>query len=183
MKMMKQPNQARPTEIETPSAALRERDADKLEISYMLTEATRLLRITFDQRMREFGLTAASARALSHLRREDGLSQIELARRLEVSRMALGQTIDRLERSGHVERRPDPSDRRVWRVHLTKKAKQLLPTLTDVAAEQQALILENIPEPEVEALKKTLRQICQRLREMPIETAPEEDAMPERNVS
>ncbi len=181
---MKQPgDQTRPTELDAAAPSLREVETDKLEISYMLTEVTRLMRVAFDQSMRAFGLTAASARALSHLRREDGLSQIELARRLEVSRMALGQTIDRLEKSGHVERRPDPTDRRVWRLHLTKKAKLLLPTLTEVAAAQQTLILENIPEPEVDALKRTLRQICDRLREMPIETASEDDAIPERNVS
>ncbi len=160
---------------DSPSMSLEELATTRLEITSMLVEVTRLLRAAYDQRMRAIGLTGASARALINLFKEDGLSQIELARRLEVSRMAAGQTIDRLEKSGHVERRPDPADRRVWRLHLTKKAKQLLPTLTEIAADQQAMVLENIPEAEVEALKLTLRTVRERLRSMPIEILTEDE--------
>lgn len=34
--------------------------------------------------------------------------------------------VDRLQEHGYVERRPDPADRRVWRLHLTATAKPML---------------------------------------------------------
>ncbi|MET0546170.1 MAG: MarR family transcriptional regulator, partial [Caulobacterales bacterium] len=155
----------------------------RLDRLVMLGDATRLSRAAFDNRVRALGLTGASARALFILAKEDGLSQIELARRLDVSRMALGQTIDRLEKSGHVERRPDPTDRRVWRLHLTKAANDLLPHLAELAADNQAQILENMPEQEVEALKLSLRKITERLRSMPIQLLTEDDPVVGQNAS
>ncbi len=50
------------------------------------------------------------------------LTQTKLADLLEVSRPAIGQMIDRLEASGFVERRADPSDRRSWGVFLSPQS-------------------------------------------------------------
>ena len=53
----------------------------ELELTILIGETARLMRTAFDARMRSIGLTGASSRALFILFKEDGLSQIELARR------------------------------------------------------------------------------------------------------
>ncbi len=44
---------------------------------------------------------------------------------LEVDRASAGRMIDRMERNGWVERRPDPADRRINRLHLTDVARRV----------------------------------------------------------
>lgn len=77
-----------------------------LGTGYLLAEVTRLLRASVDRRMLDLGLTGSMWRVLVYLQREDGRSQADLAKELEVSRASLGQMIDRLEHSGHVQRAP-----------------------------------------------------------------------------
>ena len=98
-----------------------------LGTGYLLADVTRLMRAAFDEKMQELDLTASTWRVLVYLRRSDGISQADLARLLDVSRASLGQVIDRLEKSGHVVRVEHSDDRRVWRVHLTAKARAMMP--------------------------------------------------------
>ena len=158
------------TEAGVPSAAQYPRN----EIGYGLAEVTRLLRAAFDQRMRGVGLTGASWRIITSLAREDGQTQAALAERLEISRVALGEAIDRLEKTGHVARRADPADRRVWRVNLTPLSRQLLPQMFGAADELQAACYRDLSEDDLAHLAHTLGRLRERLLEMKIETPDEE---------
>lgn len=61
--------------------------------------------------------------------------QVVLARMLEVGEVTVGGLIDRLEASGHVERRPDPGrDRRVKRVFITNQRDEMLDRMSKVVA-------------------------------------------------
>ena len=158
------------TEPDVASAAQHPRH----EIGYGLSEVTRLLRAAFDQRMRGVGLTGASWRIITSLAREDGQTQANLADRLEISRVALGEAIDRLEKTGHVARRSDPADRRVWRVILTPLARELLPQVFEAADDLQKACYRDLSEEDVTHLAHTLGRLRERLLEMKIETPDEE---------
>lgn len=87
-------------------------------LGYLVADLTRLLRRIFDRRVAHLGLTRSQWRALKRLERTEGVSQVELAEQLEMEPIAVGRVVDRLHKAGFVERRADPSDRRVWRLHL-----------------------------------------------------------------
>ena len=89
----------------------------------MLSDVARLIRTVFDRRVRELGLTRAQWLVLTRLYRRPGASQTELADMLEIDRASAGRMIDRMEKNGWVERRPDAGDRRVNRLHLTAEAR------------------------------------------------------------
>ena len=93
-------------------------------IGYVLSDVARLMRTVFDRRVRELGLTRAQWLVLTRLYRRPGASQTELADMLEVDRASAGRMIDRMEKGGWVERRADPGDRRVRRLHLTAAARR-----------------------------------------------------------
>ncbi len=62
---------------------------------------------------RRTGLGLSEMAALEHLQHSPGgLTPTELGRRLSLSSGAVTALVDRLERTGHVERRPNPADRR-----------------------------------------------------------------------
>ena len=75
---------------------------------------------------RPHGLTAAQYNVLNVLApRADGMSQRELSDLLVVDRSNVTGLLDRMEKSGWVQRADDPTDRRVYRVTLTTSGRRL----------------------------------------------------------
>lgn len=71
------------------------------------------------------GLHATDTRALRVLAgAQTPMTAGELGERLDVTKSAATRTVDRLERSGHVERVPDPGDRRRVLLRLTTRAEE-----------------------------------------------------------
>src|SRR5262245_3239520 len=77
--------------------------------------------------MRRTGLTATEFDALEHLV-ETPSAPSELARLLDVTTAASTGVVDRLERRGHIERRPHPQDRRRTEVHITGSGREEMTT-------------------------------------------------------
>lgn len=94
-------------------------------LGWRLAVAGRLLRTWADARLADQGIGAQALALLLWLDGWDGLTQTELARRQRVEAPTVCRMIDRLERDGLVERRPDPGDRRATRVHLTGPGRAL----------------------------------------------------------
>jgi DNA-binding MarR family transcriptional regulator len=102
---------------------------------FLLNDVARLLRTAYDRRIRALGLTRAQWWVLTHLFRNDGMTQTELAEVLEIEKPTLGRLLDRLEAKGWVRRTPDARDRRVWRVRLAEEVAPALRTMRVIAAE------------------------------------------------
>ena len=83
---------------------------------FLIADVARLLRAAFERQISETGLTRTQWQALVYLIRQEGLTQTELAQRLDIGKATVGGVIDRLARAGLVERRDDPIDRRANRV-------------------------------------------------------------------
>jgi MarR family transcriptional regulator for hemolysin len=47
--------------------------------------------------------------------------------------IAVGRVIDRLQAAGFVERRPDPKDRRAWRLYTTEQARVIVDDMELIA--------------------------------------------------
>jgi len=110
----------------------------------LLNDLARAVRTEADRRARCHAMTRAQWMILAWLNRTPGLSQRELAEILEVEPITAGRLIDRLESRDLVERRPDPDDRRVWRLHLREPAAALLETLSVQRAEMLAIVTDGI---------------------------------------
>ncbi len=117
---------------------------------FILHDVARLLRITFDRRVKEMGLTRSQWWVLTHLFRNDGITQSALAEVLEVERPTLGRLLDRLEAKGWVRREPDPQDRRAKRVFLTDEVEPAMRRMRDVAAEVRSDALSGLSDAEQE---------------------------------
>ena len=72
---------------------------------FLLNDVARLMRTTFDRRVKAMGLTRSQWWVLTHLFRNDGTTQAALADILEVERPTLGRLLDRLEAKGLVNSR------------------------------------------------------------------------------
>jgi DNA-binding MarR family transcriptional regulator len=106
---------------------------DENYIGYTITDVGRLLRTVFERRVRAFGLTRAQWLVIARVHRRPGMSQSEVADLLEIEKAPAGRLIDRMQAKGWLERRDDSSDRRVNRLHLTRKGERLHAAIWPVA--------------------------------------------------
>jgi len=102
---------------------------------FLLNDVARLLRTTYDRRVKSLGLTRSQWWVLTHLFRAQGVTQSELAEALEIEKPTLGRLLDRLETKGWVRREHDAKDRRAWRVYLTDTVEPAMKTMRSVAGE------------------------------------------------
>lgn len=133
-------------------------------IGFMLHDTARSIRHAFDQKARRLGVTRAQWRTLIFLARCDGATQTELADGLDVERISAGRMVDRLVEAGLVERRADPNDRRIWRLHLLPAAHDLVTALATISQEIEGQVLAIIPDDRREAFLDTLGNLQTGLR-------------------
>jgi MarR family transcriptional regulator for hemolysin len=117
----------------------------------VLSDVARLIRTRADARARAHGMTRAQWMILVRLERQPGMSQNELAALIEVEPITVGRLVDRLESRGFVERRPDASDRRIWRLHLTPAAIPMLEEIAKARMELNAMLMAGIPQKNLDA--------------------------------
>ena len=129
------------------------------ELLFLLHDVARLLRVDADKRARCQGMTRAQWAILIWLERQPGISQKELAELLEVEPITVARLIDRLEARGIVERRPDPRDRRIWRLHLCAPAFPTLREIDKQRAEIMHMLAQGVDQDTLETMTQALLTI------------------------
>lgn len=118
----------------------------ELRLGFLVHDVSRLRRSVVDRALKPLGVTRAQWWVLAFLSRQDGMAQVTLADQLDLTKVALGGLVDRLEVSSFVERRPDKIDRRLKRVFITAKGAALIDRIRENVHEAENSILEGIPE-------------------------------------
>lgn len=88
-------------------------------IDYLLAQVCRLHRERAGAVLESVGLFRGQPPVLMRLHEADGQTQGDLAARLRVAPATMTKMIQRMERAGFVQRRPDAGDQRISRVYLT----------------------------------------------------------------
>jgi DNA-binding MarR family transcriptional regulator len=89
----------------------------------------------------------------------EGQSQQALAERLAVPASRMVALVDHLEEAGLVERRPDPEDRRVRGLHLTRKGRGVLERAGKIAIDYETRLCAGINRQEREQLIDLLQKL------------------------
>ena len=126
---------------------------------FLLTESARLLRKLIDRRLQPLGLTRAQWSILAILSNQEGLSQSQISAKLEIEKSTAGRLIDQVERSGWIERRPIAGDRRVWGIHLTDQARQLLVQVEAVILRSRTEMLHSLSREQQQHLSEILQTV------------------------
>jgi MarR family transcriptional regulator, transcriptional regulator for hemolysin len=134
------------------------------EIAVGIVDVARMLRTYADQRGRQFGVSRAQWTVLMRLDRCEGMNQSELAELLDLQPISLTRLLDRLADNGLIERRPDPSDRRVNRLYLKPAARPLLKQLSALSEDVMQIVLQDIDEGAQERLLRDLTVMKSNIR-------------------
>jgi DNA-binding MarR family transcriptional regulator len=101
--------------------------SDPLELSfgYLFRQANRAFTRALARRLKPHGITLAQWYFLRELWREEGITQRELSRRMDVSEPTTAVALDLMEKAGLIDRQRDPRQRNTASVTLTSKGKDL----------------------------------------------------------
>jgi DNA-binding MarR family transcriptional regulator len=94
----------------------------------------------------------------------DGISVSELAELARVRKQTMAQAVEQLERTGYVERRPNPQDRRSRLVFLTRRGASVPPVTHAAATKVEEDWAELTSTEELEALRAALMRLLSELR-------------------
>ncbi|MEM1312987.1 MAG: MarR family transcriptional regulator [Pseudomonadota bacterium] len=131
---------------------------------FLANHLARLFAAALAERIGPLGLAPAQFMTLLELWEEDGRTQVDLVRRLDVEQATMANTLRRMERDGLVRRTPDPDDRRAQRVWLTDRARALQAPATEAAQALNAAALEALAPEARERFVDELAQVIAGLR-------------------
>lgn len=141
-------------------------DAWKHTFGFLIHDVARLRKALFDERMKDFGLTRSQWWVIGHLNRRDGVTQSELGRELDMSKVTLGGLLDRLEEKGWLERRTDAEDRRAKRIYLTRRLEGIRRGMDAAAVEINERCFTNVTKQDRRRIISILRVMKESLRTM-----------------
>lgn len=119
-----------------------------LTIVREIYETSRTVRRHFNRRARSHGFTQGQWQTLWLLERNEGISQAGLADILEMQPIAVARILTRMEKTGLIERTPDPSDKRIIQLSITPRALPILKILHNVGDEIQMIANKGLTEEE-----------------------------------
>lgn len=100
---------------------------------------------------------------LNRLNEHQGLTQNELAKISFKDTANITRMIDKLEDKGFVERRANPSDRRIWKIYITDQGRKGRDLIEPLAKEVLRKATKNIDPKEVELYNKVAKRIMANL--------------------
>lgn len=128
-------------------------------IGTALRETYRTFARALSQNLAPLGLTLSMWFALRSLWEVDGLSQAELARRIELKPAAMVAVLNSLQAVGLVTRRRTRKDRRVYNVFLSLAGRKLRTRATALALQVDARAMRGIKHEEIEQVLSILKRL------------------------
>lgn len=104
------------------------------------------------------------------------MTQTALAADLDLTKVAIGGLLERMESSAFVERRPDQRDGRIKRVYLLPAGTRILDTIRANIQEVERDILADVDESALQLTTDTMLRIKQTLQAMASDNSIENQA-------
>ena len=129
-------------------------------IAPILIAVAQLWRQAIAQELSDDGLSDVMALPLVHLLRDgDGIRQTDLVAHVGVESTALVRILDQLERSGQIERKPHPEDRRAKLVFLTAPGQELARHAEAIVGDLRQRLLQDVDPSDIKATNRLLRAV------------------------
>jgi len=120
-----------------------------------------VMSLDMERRLRAYDVTLSQWFVLKQLWKREGKSQVELQELLDLEKATVNGLVQRMIHAGLVQSKPDPSDRRVQRVFLTERGRELQRITPVLEEEVNARALEGFSDDEriffVRLLARALR--------------------------
>ena len=128
-------------------------------IIFLLAKAYQKAHGDFKRRLQLYSLTPIQHLIMEALWAEDGLSASEISKQLVLDGATLSGVLDRLAAGGWIVKKTDSTDKRIMRIFLTPKSKELKPKLSEARDRTNEELLKSFTLEEKVLLKRLLRDI------------------------
>ncbi len=135
---------------------------------FLISKIKQIQGRVFERMLDENGISefnGAQGRILFVLWETDDIPISMLSERTGLAKTTLTSMLDRLERSGHILRLPDPDDRRAVRICLTESAEDLREKYERVSAMMNEVFYRGVSDNEILTFEEWLRKILENLIE------------------
>lgn len=110
------------------------------------------------------GILELDRRVLFYVKREPGLTQVELAERLLVDPQSLTRVLTRLEKKAWIEKRTPKTDRRVNQLFLTPQGQAIEHKIRALIDTLRPQIMGSFSKTSLQTLRETLETMTQQLK-------------------
>jgi DNA-binding MarR family transcriptional regulator len=116
---------------------------------------------------RQYGITDAQFNVLIqlHYAKQQGLSQVDLGRRLVVNKADMTGIIDRLEKAGLVGREDHPKDRRINIIKITRKGRGMIDKVEPGYFKGVKQLMSGMPKGDMKTIMKSMEKIRENVRQ------------------
>lgn len=128
--------------------------------AFLLTQLGTHAAQVFAERIAALDLTPPQTGLLRAIAQQPGRSQQALAKHLDTAATRLVALVDGLEQRGLVERRRNPTDRRLYAVHLTEAGESLIADIADIAREHDDTLFTALEPDEHRQLRDLLARVA-----------------------
>jgi len=128
-------------------------------LCFLIGKVSRKMARITKERLAPYGLTPTQFFLLTALYEKDRILISSLAQKVALEKATLTGLLDRMERDGLTERRPDPEDRRAIMVHLTEKAEGLREELTELYHDNNGMFLSLLSQDEKEVFESVINKL------------------------
>jgi DNA-binding MarR family transcriptional regulator len=145
---------------------------ERRRLPVLLRRAWYGLNQAFRRRIRSTGATPDQFTALRTLSEGDpkGITQRDLTHLMSSDPNTIASLLERMESSGWIARKPHESDRRAYRIRVTRAGKSKFTQLREIAIELQTAVLASLPENDREQFLENLSHLadaCRAAAELP----------------
>lgn len=136
-------------------------------IGHVLSKVCELKHRRMHELLDCLGLYRGQPSMLNALWQQDGVTHSELAERINRSPATVTKTVQRMEKTGFVERRPDPRDERLSRVYLTSAGRDIQAAVENVWKTFEEQACAGLSENELATLERLLLLVCHNIKGNP----------------
>jgi len=135
-------------------------------LGFLLSRTNASMRAALNRAIRETGIDASAEQwgVLNIVAASPGITQSGIAERSLKDKTNITRMLDALEKAGYVERTSDNTDRRLYRIFITRKGESLLKGLIPLAQAVNDKAARGVPARELRAFTAVLERIYRNTR-------------------
>lgn len=131
------------------------------ELGYLVGSLASAMRTGLNQELASFNISSAQWAILEACHDGEADTLTSLSRVIPIDAASISRQVDRLVRTGLVQRRRSTRDRRLVRLSLTDAGKRLVPVLAERVQANNAKFLAGIAEHEQHAMLRTIQRMLE----------------------
>lgn len=132
-------------------------------VAFITNKAAKKMADAFNERLKPLGITRVQWTALYYLGKYDGISQKELAEKMNIKSSTVVRLIDRMENDNLVIRLEDPEDRRAIKLALTEKGKELRERFLPEGENMSKIFANGLTDEEIKIFLKVINKMVENI--------------------